>query len=262
MTAEAHKDVLESGDWLTSAQVTKMTGFSTSNPSGRPNKWKKAGQIFAVRSRGVDYFPGYALDASTDHRPAKGLAGVLDVFRGRKDNWGLAYWFASVNGFLGGKRPQDLLIDQPRSRPRCSRGRGRRGDAWLTRRPVLISHLKLDKIWPDTPARASIFCTSVRRLTAPAAPSWHLADGHLDALRGSRDHQKVERGQIGSHEVGQPRRRQRYEPPRGRRFRNPRSGRCRHVTLGQSDSTAEPARRHIHQRQVHRPATIAREPVK
>lgn len=27
------------------------------------------------------------------------------------------------------------------------------------------------------------------------------------------DHQKVERGQIGSHEVGQPRRRQRYEPP-------------------------------------------------
>ncbi len=46
------------------------------------------------------------------------------------------------------------------------------------------------------------------------------------------DHQKVERGQIGSHEVGQPRRRQRYEPPRGRRLRNPRSGRCRHVWAG------------------------------
>jgi hypothetical protein len=25
----------------------------------------------------------------------------------------LAYWFASVNNSLGGKRPQDLLIDQP-----------------------------------------------------------------------------------------------------------------------------------------------------
>ncbi|MGY3361978.1 hypothetical protein ACVWZK_008641 [Bradyrhizobium sp. GM0.4] len=68
------------------------------------------------------------------------------------------------------------------------------------------------------------------------------------------DHQKVERGQIGSHEVGQPRR-QRDEPPRGRRLRNPRSGRCRHVTLGQPDSAAEPARRHIDQHQVHRPAT-------
>ncbi len=69
------------------------------------------------------------------------------------------------------------------------------------------------------------------------------------------DHQKVECGQIGSHEVGQPRRRQRYEPPRGRRLRNPRSGRCRHVTLGQPDSAAEPARRYIDQHQVHRPAT-------
>ena len=52
-----------------------------------------------------------------------------------------------------------------------------------------------------------------------------------------------------------PRRRQRYEPPRGRRLRNPRSGRCRHVTLGQPDSAAEPARRHIDQHQVHRPTT-------
>ncbi|MFK4719427.1 hypothetical protein ABIE89_000527 [Bradyrhizobium niftali] len=69
------------------------------------------------------------------------------------------------------------------------------------------------------------------------------------------DHRKVERGQIGSHEVGQPRRRQRYEPPRGRRFRNPRSGRCRHVPLGQPDGAAEPARRHVDQHQVHRPAT-------
>jgi len=113
MTAEARKAVLESGDWLTAAQIAGMAGFSASNPSAQPNKWKKDGQIFAVRHRGVDYFPGYALDPSTDYRPARGLARVLGVFRGRKDDWGLAYWFASVNSFLGGKRPQDLLIDQP-----------------------------------------------------------------------------------------------------------------------------------------------------
>ena len=113
MTAESRKAVLESGDWLTAAQIAEMAGFSTTNPSAQPNKWKKDGQIFAVRHRGVDYFPGYALDPSTDYRPARGLARVLGVFRGRKDDWGLAYWFASINSFLGGKRPQDLLIDQP-----------------------------------------------------------------------------------------------------------------------------------------------------
>jgi len=113
MTAEARKSVLETGDWMTAAEVAKIAGFSTTNPSAQPNKWKREGQIFAIHHRGTDYFPGYALDASTHYRPAKGLARVLEVFRGKKDDWGLAYWFASVNSFLGGKRPQDLLISKP-----------------------------------------------------------------------------------------------------------------------------------------------------
>jgi hypothetical protein len=113
MAADARKSVLESGDWLTAAHVAKMAGFSASNPSAQPNKWKKEGQVFAVRHRGIDYFPSYALDAAADYRPTKGLAKVLAVFRGQKDDWGVAYWFASVNSFLGGKRPQDLLISQP-----------------------------------------------------------------------------------------------------------------------------------------------------
>lgn len=108
MTAEARKGVLEDGDLLTAVQIAERAGFSASNP--QPNKWK---EDWHCRHRGVDYFPSYALDPSTGYRPAEGLARVLGVFRGRKDDWGLAYWFASVNSFLGGKRPQDLLIDQP-----------------------------------------------------------------------------------------------------------------------------------------------------
>lgn len=113
MMADARKAVLETGDWLTAAKVAEMAGFSNSNPSTQPNKWKKDGQIFAVRHRGVDYFPGYALDPSAGYRPAKALAKVLAVFHDKKDDWGLAYWFASANSFLGGKRPQDLLIGKP-----------------------------------------------------------------------------------------------------------------------------------------------------
>lgn len=41
------------------------------------------------------------------------MAEVLRVFDGKKEGWGLAYWFASVNSYLGGKRPQDLLIAAP-----------------------------------------------------------------------------------------------------------------------------------------------------
>ncbi|MER8955820.1 hypothetical protein NKH98_24450 [Mesorhizobium sp. M0833] len=113
MTAEARGAVLESGDWLTAPQIASMAGFSTSNPSAQPNKWKKEGRIFAVRHRGVDYFPGYALDSTAGYRPVKTLAKVLSVLHRKKDDWGLAYWFASVNSFLGGKRPQDVLASDP-----------------------------------------------------------------------------------------------------------------------------------------------------
>jgi len=112
MVADARKAVLESGDWMTAAEVAKVAGFSAINPSAQPNKWKKEGQVFALRHRGIDYFPGYALDPSTDFRPVKALAKVLSLFRGRKDDWGTAYWFASANSFLGGQRPQDLLISE------------------------------------------------------------------------------------------------------------------------------------------------------
>ena len=100
-------------DWLTAAQVAELAGFSTSNLSAQPNKWKKEGQIFAIRHQGLDYFPAYGLDAEAGYRPLKPLAPVLALFGDAKDGWGLAYWFASANSFLGGKRPQDVLLKSP-----------------------------------------------------------------------------------------------------------------------------------------------------
>lgn len=113
MLARARNAVLNSGDWLTAAQVAEAAGLSSKNPSAQPHKWKKQGQIFAVNHRGTDYFPGYALDPGTNFRPVGMLASIIDVFAGNKDGWGMAYWFGSENSFLGGRRPQDMLISEP-----------------------------------------------------------------------------------------------------------------------------------------------------
>jgi hypothetical protein len=113
MTAHARSVVLASGDWLTAAQVAELAGFSTSNLSAQPNKWKKEGQIFAIRHQGLDYFPAYGLDAEAGYRPLKAMAPILAAFGMAKDGWGLAYWFASVNSFLGGKLPKDVLAKAP-----------------------------------------------------------------------------------------------------------------------------------------------------
>lgn len=115
MTAEARKGALEAADWLTAMQIAELAGFSRKNPSTQPNKWKREGLIFAVQQQGVDYFPAYALDAQAGYRPLKAMAQVLEVFGGRKGPWGLAIWFASLNGFLGGERPQDLIATVPSS---------------------------------------------------------------------------------------------------------------------------------------------------
>lgn len=113
MLVQARKAVLESGDWLTAADIAKVANLSTRNPSAQPNKWKKQGQIFAINHGGVDFFPDYGLDRDSGFRPVKALSRVIEVFAQHKDSWGMAYWFRSQNSFLGGKRPQDLLASEP-----------------------------------------------------------------------------------------------------------------------------------------------------
>ncbi len=109
MLLQARKAVLESGNWLTAADVSQLAGLSTTNPSAQPNKWKKSGQIFAIHHNGIDYFPDYGLDRNTQFRPLKALSEVLKIFADYKDGWGIAFWFLSMNSFLGGQRPQDML---------------------------------------------------------------------------------------------------------------------------------------------------------
>lgn len=113
MLARARNAVLKSGDWLTAMQIAELAGLSQRNPSAQPNKWKKQGLIFAIHHRGVDYFPGYGLNRDAEFRPLKLLSSIIKTLSERKDGWGMAYWFLSENGFLGGKRPQDLLASAP-----------------------------------------------------------------------------------------------------------------------------------------------------
>ena len=48
------------------------------------------------------------------YRPLKEPTEIIKILGGKKDAWGIAYWFASINGFLGGARPHDVLTKEPR----------------------------------------------------------------------------------------------------------------------------------------------------
>jgi hypothetical protein len=112
MQANAMNRIIHSGDLITAADISRLAGLSSRNPSAQPNRWKKAGQTFAIPFNGTDYYPLYTLDPTANYRPYKAVAEVISILT-NKDAWGLAFWFASLNGYLGGKRPQDLLATKP-----------------------------------------------------------------------------------------------------------------------------------------------------
>ena len=113
MLIKAKTDILNSGDFLPATEVARLAGFSASNLSVQPNKWKRAREIFAIQHGREDYLPVYAL--TPDHRPRKEMAEILNIFGDAKDGWGLAFWFASLNSFLDDERPQDVLATDPES---------------------------------------------------------------------------------------------------------------------------------------------------
>ena len=112
MFAQAMKGILESGDFARAANIAEVAHFSVRNPSSQPNRWKKAGLIFAVPYKGVDLYPLYALDIEKGAKPLPAMEKILEVLAD-KDNWQKAFWFGSVNTYLKNKMPKELLKSKP-----------------------------------------------------------------------------------------------------------------------------------------------------
>lgn len=107
--AQLREQVLKSARWLTAQEIAVNAGFKTSNPSSQPNKWKKAGLIFAVFDVERDLFPAYAL--GDDGLPLPVMTEVLAVFAGKRQPLSIAAWFAAANSWLKGKAPMEMLAE-------------------------------------------------------------------------------------------------------------------------------------------------------
>ncbi|MDZ5431904.1 hypothetical protein T3H00_04390 [Pseudomonas fluorescens] len=101
----AKEAILDSGDFLSLDQTAQQLGLLPSDV----NKWKAEGQIFSIQHAGCSLFPKYAFQANAGNQPVLGLKVILDVLKTTKNDWGIAFWFASINGYLGSHRPQELL---------------------------------------------------------------------------------------------------------------------------------------------------------
>jgi hypothetical protein len=114
MLAEARQLILQDGDWVTAAGLSQLTGLEPAALATGLRAWLCDGRLISVSDRSQEYFPAFAFGDATEPRPIAEFAVVVKVLREKKDDWGMAFWFATSNHFLGGNRPQDLLRLTPK----------------------------------------------------------------------------------------------------------------------------------------------------
>lgn len=109
--AQLYEQVLSRSTWLTAQQVSDNAGYKGEDSSVLLNKWKKAGQIFAISVEGRDLFPAYGL--GVDGKPLPQMKEILVILAAHKKALAIASWFVSANSWLGSKRPMDELAERP-----------------------------------------------------------------------------------------------------------------------------------------------------
>ncbi|HXM69883.1 MAG TPA: hypothetical protein VN970_02025, partial [Thermoanaerobaculia bacterium] len=109
--AEARKAFLAEFGALSSKQVAELVGSRANNRAALANRWKAQGVIFAVEAGGQSLFPAFQFAEDGQARPV--VAEVLAAFGPKAAGWQTALWFTGANGWLGGKRPVDLLKSAP-----------------------------------------------------------------------------------------------------------------------------------------------------
>lgn len=113
MVALAKAHILTCGDFLLVQDLANHLGIHVELLSPALKEWEADHRIFSIEHDGCRSFPVYAFPSQGGASPIPGLRDVLSVLCPMKDGWGVSFWFISANGWLGGKRPQDLLSTEP-----------------------------------------------------------------------------------------------------------------------------------------------------
>jgi hypothetical protein len=111
--AEAREALLREFGLLTSLQVAEWAGSQAKNRAALAHRWKEEGKIFAVQHGGTTGFPAFQFDPSG--RPRAVIADIITTLGSRSSEWELALWFLAETGWLGGRRPVDLLDSEPQT---------------------------------------------------------------------------------------------------------------------------------------------------
>jgi hypothetical protein len=111
--AEARNALLAEFGALRSGEVAELAGSRATNRAALATRWRAEHKLAAVPVGDELLYPGFQFTSEGKPHPAVGAA--LEALRSNPDvsDWQAALWFAGPNGWLGGRRPVDLLDAEP-----------------------------------------------------------------------------------------------------------------------------------------------------
>jgi hypothetical protein len=108
---ELEQILLHATEWLTTREVELGAHGDATVTDTMVSAWVTARKVFSVEYSGQCLFPKYIFDATGQPIPA--VAEVLEVFADYAP-LRLAAWFESTNSTLGGRRPCEVIGDDPK----------------------------------------------------------------------------------------------------------------------------------------------------
>ncbi|HWF51616.1 MAG TPA: hypothetical protein VG294_13340 [Solirubrobacteraceae bacterium] len=111
--AEARNGLLAEFGAFRSHEVADLAGSHASNRAALANRWRAENRVVAVPVRDELLYPGFQF--ADEGRPRPAIKAVLDALRSdpHTTDWQAALWFATPTSWLGGRRPVDVLDEDP-----------------------------------------------------------------------------------------------------------------------------------------------------
>jgi hypothetical protein len=111
--AEARSALFAEFGALRSADVAELAGSRAANRAALANRWRGEQRVVAVQVGDEMLYPGFQF--TSEGKPHPTVASALGELRsnGQVSDWQAALWFVAANGWLGGRRPVDLLDAEP-----------------------------------------------------------------------------------------------------------------------------------------------------
>ncbi len=111
--AAARNALLQEFGALRSQDVADLAGSRASNRAALANRWRTENRVLAVPVHDELLYPGFQF--TDEGRPRPAVGATLGWLRSdpHTTDWQAALWFVTPTGWLGGRRPVDVLDDDP-----------------------------------------------------------------------------------------------------------------------------------------------------